>query len=285
MANKLYEENDILNIADGIRMLATTEEGKQKKYKVSQMRTAIVNTVWDVANKRYEDGLAGGEIVGKQTAYDEFWDVFQTKGNRTNYIYGFGGYGWADTNFKPKYDIKPTGSATGLFYGSRITDLEAKLEQCGVILDTTNCTGLVNAFREANVFAVPELDCTNFESGNLQGLFRLCKNLVFVRKLKLATSGKHTFTNTFDECTVLSDIEIEGVIGKTVSFRWSPLSVASLKSIITALKQDTAYNYTITFKSSAFSALEAEGETAEYNGTPCTWAELIDNKMWNLTLA
>jgi hypothetical protein len=38
----------------------------------------------------------------------------------------------------------------------------------------------------------------------------------------------------------------------------------------------------VTFKTSAFNVLESEGSTAEYNGEACTWAELIDNKKWNL---
>jgi hypothetical protein len=40
--------------------------------------------------------------------------------------------------------------------------------------------------------------------------------------------------------------------------------------------------YTITFSTDCKTALEAEGATAEYNGQPCTWTELIAYKKWNL---
>ena len=248
----------------------------------------------------YDNGFANGEMAGKTKEWEEFWDVFQTKGSRTNYIYGFGGYGWADINFKPKYDIKPTGSASGLFYGSRINDLEAKLEQCGVILDTSNCTSLVDGFRESRVIYVPELDCSRVEPDNLQGLFKICTNLDTVRKIKLGSIGNHTFTDTFHLCTGLYNIEFEGIIGRSVSFRWSPLSVASLKSIIKHLYNHTGtsndHAYTLTFKSSAFSALEAKGLTDEDKewfedfenfvySDDTTWATVIDDLGWNLTLA
>ena len=61
-----------------------------------------------------------------------------------------------------------------------------------------------------------------------------------------------------------------------------------MKNIITCLKDYTGsseYTYTVTFKTSAFNVLESEGATAEYNGIACTWAELIDNKKWNLVKA
>ena len=225
---------------------------------------------------------------GQEKERSDFWDIFQQNGARTNYIYGFGGYGWNDTTFKPKYNIVPTGSASGLFYDVRIKNLEDLLLKAGVTLDTSNCTGMVNAFRDSSVTVVPTINTAKFDSGNLQNTFRNCLSLVTIRKLILQTDGKQIYTSTFDECSNLQNIVVEGVIGRTVTFRWSPLSVGSLKSIISCLKDYTGgseHSYTVTFKASAFAVLEAEGATAEYNGVPCTWAELIDNKKWNLTLA
>lgn len=256
------------NIASAIR----EKTGTETTYTPSEMPRGI--------DEVYEKG--------QEKEKSDFWDIFQQNGARTNYIYGFGGYGWNDTTFKPKYNIVPTGSASGLFYDVKIKNLEDLLLKAGVTLDTSNCTGMVNAFRESSVTAVPAIDTRNFDDSNLQGAFRLCSSLVTIRKLILQTDGKQTYTNTFDECSKLQNIVVEGVIGRTVTFRWSPLSVGSLKSIISCLKDYTGsseYSYTITFKASAFATLETEGATAEYNGTPCTWAELIDNKKWNLTLA
>jgi hypothetical protein len=93
----------------------------------------------------------------------------------------------------------------------------------------------------------------------------------------------------FAQDLALTNVTFEGVIGRNINFSASPLSVESMKSVITHLKDcsgtTSEYTYTVTFKSSAFSVLEAEGATAEYNGVACTWAELIDNKKWNLVKA
>ena len=66
---------------------------------------------------------------------DEFWNIYQENGKRTNYSYGFSGRGWSDETFKPKFDIiHKGGSLQYLFAESRITNLKAILEECGVTL-------------------------------------------------------------------------------------------------------------------------------------------------------
>lgn len=60
--------------------------------------------------------------AGKQAEYDRFWDDFQKNGTRTNYWYGFSGYGWTQETLNPKYkitfneDSTITQYATGMFY-------------------------------------------------------------------------------------------------------------------------------------------------------------------------
>ena len=234
----VIDESTLTDIADVIRDYGRPENA-EKKYKPTDMRDGIVG-VSDRAGTEgydagyivgldkggeegYKAGYTEGEVAGKQTAYDDFWDTFQQNGARTNYIYGFGGYGWNDTTFKPKYNIVPTGSASGLFYDVRIKNLEDLLLKAGVTLDTSNCTGMVNAFRDSSVTVVPTINTAKFDSGNLQNTFRNCLSLVTIRKLILRTDGKQIYTSTFDECSNLQNIVVEGVIGRTVTFRWSPL--------------------------------------------------------------
>ena len=96
----------------------------------------------------------------------------------------------------------------------------------------------------------------------------------------------------------MKNITIEGTIGRSLSFKSCPLSSDSLKSVITHLKDYTGvseYAYTISLKSSAFTTLEESGFTDEDKawlegiGTTytddLTWALVIDNLKWNLTLA
>lgn len=129
-----------------------------------------------------------------------------------------------------------------------------------------------------------------------------CRSL---EEIELVRSNENTkYINTFVNDTSLTTIHFEGVIGTDFDIHYSPLSVASLKSIIKHLKPyygtDKEFTYTVTFKTSAFEALEAAGLTEEDNewledkfsadkdfieGNGWGWAELIGLLGWNLVLA
>ena len=110
----------------------------------------------------------------------------------------------------------------------------------------------------------------------------------YAKKIEILRVAETTiFGNTFNDCPNLEDVTFEGVIGSSINFSACPLSVECLKHIIEHLKDfsgdaENYHKYTLTVKNSAFSKLDTEGATAEYNGVACTWAELIDNKKWNL---
>ena len=144
------------------------------------------------------------------------------------------------------------------------------------------------SFRYAWFTRIPELDFSDC-SGTFDRVFSGDTSLVTIDKIILPPEGKVTSYNApFQDCTKLKNITFEGVIDVSISFSNSPLTVKSLKNIISCLKDftgDSEYAYTLTVKSSAFSVLEEEGATAEYEGAACTWAELIDNKKWNFILA
>lgn len=187
--------------------------------------------------------------AGKEAEQRAFWEVFQ---KRTSWQYAFAYNGWTDKNYNPIYPIRIGSANTNMYYDSGITNTKVSLDISGRILNYT--------FRDSDIVTIPELivdESTDINQG---------------------------FTNA----TALKNISITGTIGTNFKISWCPLSVASIKSIITALKDYTGiseYNYTLTVKKFAFETLEAEGTTAEYNGEACSWAELIDNKKWNLTLA
>jgi hypothetical protein len=114
--------------------------------------------------------------------------------------------------------------------------------------------------------------------------FRTC----YVKKIDIIRVAETTqYSNAFSGCVYLEDVTFEGTIGSNISFANSPLTVECMKHIIEHLKDfsgdaENYHKYTLTVKNSAFSKLDTEGATAEYNGEACTWAELIDNKKWNL---
>lgn len=112
-------------------------------------------------------------------------------------------------------------------------------------------------------------------------LFYGCTSLVDAGTLNF--DGVGYATNTFANCTSLAEIRIVGTIPLSLSFQWSPLSVASMKSVIGALKNFTvddpnnANTCTITFTDACWAALEADS-TAPDGGT---WNEYVTSLGWN----
>lgn len=237
--------------------------------------------------------------AGKQARDDEWWNTYlapMKAGKPSNYL--FAGAGWNGNTFYPNQDIVPLENAQGLFnrfsWNTSVTriDLTQRLEECGVILDISAVTSNASMFEYAFITRVPSLNCNSTKYSTLNGVFRGARYLVTIDELIIRNDGTNVFAQVFDGCTALKKITITGVIGRSISFADCPLSVESLKNIAGCLKDysledtsDNHYKYTLTVKASAFEELDAEGATAEYNGAACTWAELIDNKKWNLTQA
>lgn len=262
---------------------------------VNEKMTAIADAIRDKTGGTEAltlDGMAENVPkvyeAGKKAENKRFWDAFQKNGTRTDYDYAFYGKSWNADTFYPTHDIRPTKS-TYMFnnFGSPYISMASRLKECGVVLDFSQITTSNREFYLAKMFDLPVLDFSNCTT--MTSTFDYC-NFKEI-KLKISESGNTVFSSTFNRCSDLKTFEIvSGVIGKSISFSSSPLNVASMKNIISHLKdyaEDTAnhYKHTVTFKSSAFNVLEDEGATAEYNGVACTWAELIDNKKWNLVKA
>jgi hypothetical protein len=222
---------------------------------------------------------------GKKAEYNDFWNNVGTTGD-----YAFAGTAWNKDIFKPNRNIGVGNS--GFFYHNwqgTPYDLAAQLEELGVTM-TLYSTADQQSFYCAWFTRIPSCDFSKC-SGTFDRVFYQAPGtrLHTIDKIILPSEGKITsFNNPFVGCTKLKNVTFEGVIDKSIAFTPCPLTVASMKSIISCLKDFTGaseYSCTLTLKSSAFSALEAEGATAEYNGVACTWEELIDNKKWNLTLS
>jgi hypothetical protein len=238
------------------------------------------------------DGIAGIFEAGGKTAIKEWWDTYlkpMRAGKPSNNA--FSGPCWNGETFYPTQDIIPLENATSLFErfswnapAARI-DLAQRLEDCGVVLDISNVTIASYIFNYAWVTRVPALNCNTTKYSNLTSFFANAPYLVTIDELIIRNDGTNNFSNTFDGSKALANIKITGVIGKNISFSSCPLSVASMKNIISCLKDysgtDSEFVYKVTFSSACKTALEAEGATAEYNGVPCTWIALIENKKWN----
>ena len=184
------------------------------------------------------------------TFYDRFWDAFQNHGGYVYYYAGaFGSTRWTDEVYDPKYPIVCGGgyAMERLFHSTAITDTK-------VPITMTNGDFIASMFTNSK--------------------------LKTIRKLVLENTDGVKTGNSFDNCTDLQNITIEGVLsgqsGRTdPNFQWSPLTKASMKNVIACLS-DTSVEVTATFQKTAVNAAFTTDE----------WNALVASKPnWTITLA
>ena len=178
--------------------------------------------------------------------------MFQNQGKARSYFYAFSYNRFTDETYNPKYDIvaNSSGSAVqNMFYSNTvITDTK-------VTIDARN-------------------------TNHIGAIFNGATSLKTVRKLIVNENITSGGNNAFSSCESLENIVIEGTIAQSLTFAVSPLSVDSMKSIISCLKDFSGTNKegtcTIKFTSECWSRLEESG--AAPTGT--TWEEHVRNLGW-----
>ena len=191
----------------------------------------------------YEGGLADGYESGKQEEHDRFWDSFQQNGARTYYERAFVGYGFSQNNFYPKYNIVLSGNNSRLFYSWNTDahtnfDLAERLEECGIVMNTSGATYLSNAFSYGRFSRIPTIDMSSCVNGSdsTTGIFN--NNQSYLKTIeKVVVHDGITFSGWFTNTTGLENITIEGTIGNNFTISTcTNLTHDSLMSIINALK-------------------------------------------------
>ncbi len=222
-----------------------------------------------------------GYEAGKTKEWSDFWDSYQSNGNRLIYEEGFAGNGWTEVTFKPKYDIKPQGVINMMFYYTRnlTIDLTEHLKNLGVMLDTSKATNCTQTFAYSLVTRIPELNLKS--ATGLSLMFSDCSNLVTIDKIILDNEKAVSFDNTFRNDTKLKNISFEGVISRSINFSACPLTLESAISVIKALKNyigtSNEGSYSITFKTSTWELLNADEGDSE---TGLSWENYIMSKGW-----
>lgn len=228
--------------------------------------------------------------AGKNAEYDAFWNIFQSNGNLTSYNYAFAYGKFNDDTFRPKYDIVPTSAERMFAYNNNanigtnsvhcITDLSDCIKKAGIVFDTSKATNMSCMFYMGRGFR--RIPAISFESceHTIDGVFYGCYELETIDKIILKADGTDTFSLDswnlpFGQCIGLKNITIEGVIGNSISFWQSPLSAASITSVVNALSP-TASGKTLTLNKTAKEAAFTDSE----------WNALISTKSnWTITLA
>lgn len=252
----IYEKDDIDAIAKSIRNgigEETKYTTKQMPDKINEMQVYAYNNghikgYGEGRNEGYSmgraDGITEGIEQGKKSQYDEFWDVYQNFGNRTSYSYAFVGTGFNFTNFYPKYDIKPIGYMTHIFYAweraEHYGSLTQRLKECGVVLDTSGITNMSSMFAYPSFTEIPTIDCTGLSTSSASThVFAHGYNRV--NKIeKIIVKEGITFTSWFINSN-FEEVVFEGVISTdSLNLQWSTrLTHESLMSVINCLKDNS----------------------------------------------
>lgn len=260
----------------------------------ADLKTAIENkgiTIEDTATiDTYASKIDEIEVGGGDSFYDTFWDWYQSNNNsqfglRTDYRYAFYGAGWKEATFKPKYDIKPI-MADYMFTSSLIrVDLVEVLENLGIVLDFANCANFAWAFYGSQFSRIGVVDMSKVSSANnANNVFRMNTGQSQLHTIdKLIVSSAYPIgTNSFVACSKLENITIDGSITGNFTISDAPLTVDSMKSIITHLKDYSGtskeFSYSVKFSSACWTTLEADS-TAPDGGT---WNNYVQALGWNV---
>ena len=228
----------------------------------------------EVYSAGFEAGKAEG---GTDSYYDTLWDSLQNYGNRTNLNNAFNGWGNGGV-IRPKYSIRPTQAEYMFSNVGNGGDLVEQFNDCDITLDFSNCQRMNYCFSGSTFTRLGIIDLS-VATGRTAQVFGGMSNLITIDKVVVVANN--ALTSTFQNATALQNVTFEGEIGQNVNFQWSPLSVASMKSVIDCLKSyagtDNEFTYSVKFTEECWAALEADS-TAPDGGT---WQDYVTSLGYN----
>lgn len=237
------------------------------------------------------DGMADGvnEVYdkGRENEMRNFWEKLIGEGASAN---SFSGSIWNDETFQPTQDVVfARSNGNWMFSLNKITSVKASLAIHGVKMDTSQLRGLGYAFFETQTIDLPELDlrgCINRPTSDLAMGVHGNTKLVTIDKIIFPTTwGKISSWNGFlQNNSSLQNIVVEGVIPCSLNLSVSPLTVESMKSIISHLNNyagtSNAGIHTLTLKDTCKTAMANLGAIAEFGGK--TYDAYLTDIGWNL---
>ena len=225
-----------------------------------------------------------GEVynAGRYAGLDAMWDAIQREGTRTEY--GFAFYKWKGEWFYPKYNMVLGGApiayeqnGISMFRefnkdGDPNFDLSARLEECGVTLDTSKNQSFLYFMNQCNVKRIPTIDLSSATSTYMVIYYTPIQIID-----KLIVSETTPFNpESFQYNSKLTTItEIEGTITKSIAFQHSPLDVPTMNRIIACLKDYSSIGgtYTLTLKKDRETMLTDEEKAVAINkGWTLVWS-------------
>lgn len=240
MAKKKYEETNIQAIADTIR----DKTGTTKTYKTSDMASGIEEV--------YDAGKAMGQA--------DFMKMLSNDCKRTLWRYVFEGTKFDGYTFNPILYPTRLGS---IFYNYVGKSLPSGIDfSNAIIAESVTDTAVIpyQMFAYCNYLEeIPDLNIP--VQYKYTYTYRNCGALKKIDVIRVEETTQ--FSNTFTGCSSLEEVTIDGTIGSSIHFAPCPLTVASMKNIISCLKNYGGTSndgvYKITFSDTCWTALEDSG--------------------------
>ena len=181
--------------------------------------------------------------AGKKAEHIEFWRTVQGNGSQENYPMFFAS-AFNERNFYPVFDFNVKNGMymfrTFLFTG----DLDQRLKDCGVVLNTENITNANGMFSGA--YKIAKLPHIVLTSPIILSL--TFYDMTGLKSLEV-TFGKETgYSGIFGGCKALENLLVHGTIGQN-GFHVSEstkLTHDSLMSILNCLEAKTEGTWTVT---------------------------------------
>lgn len=246
---------------------------QQEKFEeIADVIREKINSTDKIKPSEFADKINDVYDAGKQAEHKAFWDGYLDNGNLRGCVQLFSGRGWNDKTFRPDHDLIAWGDMSSMFNNCGTLDLKQRLIDCGKTLLLTAATTNTLAFAYSGLTSVPR--CNWMSASTLNGTYR---NSTKLAEIEIVVHENLKYTNTFNNCTALVTLIIEGTIaqnGFDVS-SCTKLSKESQTNIINVLSSTTS-GLTVTMSQEAKEAAFTADE----------WATLIATKPnWTIALA
>ena len=231
----------------------------------------------------YDEGHTEGYEAGKQESKDTFWRGFTNNGARKSYYYAFFHTDYSGETIpeglcKPQEQNSTFRAMDRMFHSYRGTTLPKGID-ASLIPEGQRVGAQVfqaaSYLTEIYDMGIPDTDI-------MTSWYAYCYALHTIEKIRV--NENTTYGETFLQASALKNVTFEGVIGQNISFAQSPLTVKSMLSVITHLKDysgtTSAGTYTLTLKDSCKTLMAEQGEIEELGGK--TYDQYITDIGWNL---
>lgn len=202
--------------------------------------------------------------AGKKAERIEMWSAVQNGGLRENYPQCFAS-AFNERNFYPAFDFNVK---NGLYMFRSFAfngDLDQRLKDCGVVLNTENISNANGLFNYASsVTKLPHLVLTSPITLSLA-----FQSMIELKSLEVTFGRETSYSDTFHTCKALENLLVHGTIGQN-GFKVSDstkLTHDSLMSIINCLEAKTSGTWTVTLGTTNLAKLtDAEKAIATQKG-------------------